>query len=67
MSNLTKLNRKFDDKLKRKTWQLDNTAGLNRLADAVIVGEKERTSGCFSAVVAPVLLIVAGALMAVLS
>lgn len=57
-AELDKLNSKFEDKLKRKAWQLDNAAGWNRLADAAIVGEKERTSGCFSAM-ASVLVIAA--------
>ena len=46
MTTADKLNAKFEAKLKQKNWQLDNAAGVKRLADAVIVGEKEQKNGC---------------------
>ena len=51
--------------LDNQQWTLDNEAGVQRLKNAVIVGEKERGNGCFSAAVS-VLALVAAA-VAVLS
>lgn len=42
----------LNDSLRRRavTINRDDSEGMSRLADAVIVGEKERSSGCFPAV-----------------
>ena len=52
---------KYAAKLERKGWSLDNEAGVKRLADAVIVGEKEQKNSCaLFAAGGAVLVIVAG-------
>jgi len=54
-----KIKAKYADKLARKSWQLDNSAGLERLAKAVIVGDEVKKNSCFGAVVSVLAIIAA--------
>ena len=67
MTTADKLNAKFEAKLKQKNWQLDNAAGVKRLADAVIVGEKEQSNGCALFAAGASVLTLAAGIVAVMS
>ena len=51
LETIERVKAKYAARLERKSWKLDNEAGIHRLADAVIVGDEVKKNSCFGAAV----------------